>query len=108
MLYDLRELKLDENMTAHENVNNVMETIESLSILGEGILPQNAKNMFINIVIDLDYENIRTILKISKRNALLTEHSQDVKEREDDLERHSSHHKKLNKIRRTFETKICP
>ena len=65
-------------MTSHENANKFMELIGSSSTLGEEIPPQTAKCLFLNSMIDPDYENIRATLKITKRNALLTECSQEI------------------------------
>ena len=42
MLDDLRILNIDETMTTHENVNNLMDLIETLSTLGEEMPPQNS------------------------------------------------------------------
>ena len=57
---------------------------------------------------DLDYENIRTTLKGTKRNVTLSEYLQGIREREDDLERHSSQARKSEKISRVFNHKNPP
>ena len=71
-------------------------------------MPPQMVSFSLNKIIEPDYENIRTIIKNAKRNALLTEFLQDIREREDYLERHSSQSRKLYKIRSTCETKKYP
>ena len=80
-------------------------TIDSI-LEDEEIPPQTAGNLFLNNVVDPDYENVRTMLKSTKRNVLLSESVRDIREREDDLERHSSQARKSEKIRRHPVTKI--
>ena len=69
---------------------------------------QTARNLLLHNIIDPDNENIRTILKSTKSNALLTECLQEIREREEDLEQHSSQSRKSDKIRRAFEDKQHP
>ena len=66
MIDELRILKLDETIKVHEQSNKFMQLIKSLSTLGEEVLPQNARNMFLNNTIEPDYENGKTILKGTK------------------------------------------
>ena len=70
--------------------------------------PQTARNLFLNNIVDLDYENVRTILKSTKRNVSLSECLQDTREREDYLERHSSQARKSDKIRRASNINRFP
>ena len=69
---------------------------------------QTARNLLLHNIIDPDNEKIRTILKSTKSNALLTECLQEIREREEDLEQHSSQSRKSDKIRRAFEDKKHP
>ena len=85
-----------------------MDLAEYLSTLSEEMLPQTARNLFLNNMIDPDYENIRTIIKSTKRKAVLTEYLQDMREREDGLERHSRESRKQDKFQRAFDFKKCP
>ena len=43
---DLRALKLDDTITAHEHTNKFMNLIEPLSTLGKEIPPQTARNLY--------------------------------------------------------------
>ena len=72
-----------------------MRLIKYLKTLKEEMPPQTARNLFLNNIVDPDYENVRTTLKSTKRNVPLSECLQDIREREDDLERHFIQAKKI-------------
>ena len=85
-----------------------MRLIKYLKTLKEEMPPQTARNLFLNNIVDPDYESIRKIIKSIKRNAPLAEFLQDIREREDDLERHSSQVRNFEKIRRVSNVKNFP
>ena len=68
ILEELGSLKLDECKIVHEHVNQFVRLIESLNALKEEMTPQTTQKMFLNNAVDLDYENVRTVLKSAKRN----------------------------------------
>jgi len=51
-----------------------MECAKSLETLEEKIPKRTLRNMFLNNIVELDYENICTILKSTKRSAPLPEY----------------------------------
>ena len=58
-----------------------MRLIESLKILKEEMPTQTARNLFLNDIVEPDYENIIITLKSKKRKVLLTKCLQDIRER---------------------------
>ena len=76
---ELLILKFDECATAHEHMNQFMRLIESLKTSQEEIPPQTAHNLFLNKIFDLDYENFRKMLKITKRKVPIAECLQDIR-----------------------------
>ena len=56
-----------------------MRLIKSLTSLKEEIPPQTVRDLFLNNIVDPDYENIKTMLKSTKRNVPLSECLQDVR-----------------------------
>ena len=93
---------LDKSSTAQLYINTFMEYTMSLETLGEKIPERTLRNIFLNNIVDPDYENIHTILKSTKRSAPLPECMQDIREWEDDLERHSNGVRKSEKVRRVI------
>ena len=73
-------------MIGCEQTNKFICLVGPSPALGKETQPQTARNLLLKNMIDPDYENIRAILKSTKRNALLAEYSQEMKEWEDDLE----------------------
>ena len=69
ILDELKGLKLDEAPTTHEHVNPFTRLVDSLKTLEEEFSPQVARNLFLNNIVDPDYENIRTTLKSTKKGA---------------------------------------
>ena len=59
ILDELCVLKLDENTTSHEFMTQFLRLISSLKTSQDEMLLQTVRDLFLNNIANLDYENIR-------------------------------------------------